>query len=138
MSGEAVPEGVATAVLVDAGLEDGLFDGLLHRALADVVAADLARWVGAWIDRGVVSGEEVLPAPGLWGVGVLTFQRVWEVDLAQPGGEVLFMELARPLHLVADGLDQGGREEGDAVLGPFAVVDDDLVAFEFDVLDAQP
>ncbi len=33
------------------------------------------------------------------------------------------MELARPLHPVADGLDQGGREEGDAVLGPFAVVD---------------
>jgi hypothetical protein len=37
----------------------------------------------------------------------------------------MFMELARPLHPVADGLDQGGREEGDAVLGPFAVVDDE-------------
>jgi hypothetical protein len=47
------------------------------------------------------------------------------------------VQLAGCGHLVTNGLYKRGRKQGDAVFCSFSVADDNLAAFEFDILNAQ-
>ena len=78
-----------------------------------------------------------MPALLSIGVGVLPFQGIGQVDGAVAAFQILLMDHANAFQVCAEGVHQAVGEDGDAVLAPFAVADDDLVLGEFDVFDPQ-
>ncbi len=113
---------------------DGPLDGALDGGLGEVVAADLAAArVGALAAR----GEDVLPRPALRGAGILDADGVGKVDVAAAARELGVVPGADGPQVRREvGLERGGKHR-DAVLLALAVADEDLVAGEVEVLDAQ-
>ena len=94
--GEAVAERVTGRAWVDAGGRGGGANGLLERGVVQVVEHGASgRGVGARARR----REDVLPREARRGGGHLRAERVREVDLAAPGGELRAVPLARGLDL---------------------------------------
>jgi len=129
-----MPEGVATDMLDHGGFADGFLYSPLQNGLMDVVAAFLA-------------GFRVLPAAFLWknplpspfggGVRVFAVQGVGQLDAPSALGEILLVNrLDLPQMVLKGGFERFGKH-CDSVIGPLAVPDEDFVAREVDVLDAE-
>lgn len=125
---------MAGDVLIDAGQAGGFTDRLLEGTGVDVVAAGDT---GSGVSGERVGGEDVLPDPFFWGVGVLTGQGVGEVDGAVAFGQVLLVDHLDPLEVFLEGEDEAIGKDGDAVLHSLAIVDGDKVLVEVEVLNTE-
>jgi hypothetical protein len=59
------------------------------------------------------------------------------MDRAMPIPQILVVHLLDGLQVIGEGLLEARRQHGHAVLGSFAVSDQDLVQGEVDILDPQ-
>lgn len=121
MGGEGVAEGVGGDAFAKARFLNGLFDGALEGGWVEVMAEEALppgpfakHPLGAPRGRGksgvageLRCGEEVLPDEFAGGVGVFGCQGVWQVDFAEAGGEVFFVEEADAFDLTAQVRDDG-------------------------------
>jgi len=134
VGGEGVAEGVATDAFLNAGFAGSRFDSALQTGGIQVVTTLFS---AARIERASGSGKEVLPDQFTSSVGVFYFEGVGEVDFAETGLQVLFVEKPGALDLTAEVGEDGIGHGGDAVLFPFAIADSDGLVFEINILDAQ-
>jgi len=84
-----MPEGVAGDAFVDACGTSSSPNGLLQAAFIQMVAPYDAR---TWVGRKMVGGGDVLPDPFAAGVGILTVERVGQIDGAEALSQVFFVE----------------------------------------------
>jgi hypothetical protein len=107
----------------------------LEQRLVEVVAAPLAgRLVRMYPSR----GEDPLPGPFAGSARVFASEGVGQGDVAGRALEVaLVLSLDAP-KVLAEGRDEAGRQDGQAILAALAVADEDLAAMKVHVLDAQP
>jgi hypothetical protein len=60
-----------------------------------------------------------------------------EIDAAEALAEVLLVEVPDALDLPLQGFLQRARQQGDAILMPLAVADDEMPLAEVDILDPE-
>ncbi|GEM_PF-6535965 len=99
--------------LRDARFPGRLLDGPLQAGRVNGMAADLA---AAGVHRTLSGGEKIRPDELTGRIGVLSFQRVGEIDLPVSGGQVLFVEQTDPLYLAAPFREDRFGKRDDAVL----------------------
>jgi hypothetical protein len=134
VGGEGVSECVRGDVFVNFGGFGGGTDGFLQQAGVEVVAHGL---FGGGVHREGGGGEEVLPCGFAGGVGVFAGEGVGEVDFAEAVSEVGLVDALDGLDLALESGDEGVGEDGGAVVFALAIADDDGVAAEVYVFDAQ-
>lgn len=146
VGGEGVAEGVGGDVFVDVGGVGGGADGFLEEAGVEVVAHEFFAFppvpsfrgrVGTRVAGEVGGWEEVLPAGFAGGVGVFAGEGVGKVDFAKAVAEVGLVDAPDGLDLAFQFGDEGGGEDGGAVVFAFSVADDDGVVAEVYVFDAE-
>jgi len=134
VGGEGVAKGVGGDVFLDPGLEGGGADGFLKQGGVGVVAHGL---FGVGVDGEGQGGEEVLPGGFAGGVGVFAGEGIGEPDLAESISQVGLVDALDGFDLPAQVGDEGGGQDGGAVVFAFSVADEDLAVAEVDVFDAQ-
>ena len=92
----------------------------------------------ARIGRQPIGREDVLPLPLAAGIRALALHGVGKIHAAVPAGKIGLVDGADPLEVNPQRLAQAFRQHRDPVLEPFAVVNQDLVQIEVDILDSQP
>ena len=92
----------------------------------------------ARIDRQAGRREDVLPHPFPTRGRILAIQRIAQIYLAMAGGQVLAVEFANPLEMLAQGRRHARRQHRHAILEALAVAHQDFAAFEPHVLHPQP
>lgn len=152
VGGEAMSEGMAGNFFGDLGFLDsggdggldGRFVGMVSAELAAVVVGDelfwgffFERFAGVGIEGESVGGEEVLPGERLADLGPFAGEGVGEPDPAGAGGQVVFVEFADGLDLLAQVGFEGAGEWDAAVFVTFGLSDGDLASFEVDIFDAE-
>jgi len=90
------------------------------------------------IARHLPRREEPLPTKFPLLVRILAFQRVGQVDRAEPHCQILLMQASDRFDLRDQGLSATFRQHGDAVLLSPASPDHDVSLVDADVLDSQP
>ena len=83
------------------------------------------------------AGEKIRPDELTGRIGVLSFQRVGEIDLPVPGGQVLLVEQTRSLYLAAPLREDRFGKRDDAVLLALAIPDGAGAVCKIHVLDVQ-
>jgi hypothetical protein len=112
---------------------------LPHRALKHLVTQVMAADdTAARIDRWPIGREHVLPAPLAAGIRILAIQREREQDLTVPGSEIAAVHCGNTDQVSAKRAAEPRGQHRDAILGTLAVSNDDLVAREVEIPDAQP
>jgi len=129
-----VTEGVATGVFVDARVPYGFLDRFLNRAFACIPASNDAC---LFFFRQGCGGENVLPAPFAIHVGIFAGEGVRQAHLPEAVFQVTVVDLLHFEQMRLERFDQGGRQDGDAVFFPFAVVNSDGQVFHIQIFDTQ-
>ena len=135
VSRETVAEGVATGRLWYASSGNSLPDCVLQVLLVRVMAPSLQ---GARVDGEFGGRKNVLPAPVALGVGVFPLQAKGQIDFAAAAGLVGLVNLLHSLKVLAEGLFQARRQEGDSFPHALAFTHGDLLVAEIDVLYPKP
>src|SRR5262249_42782101 len=130
----AVTKRVTTAPPLDAGAVNRVRHGTGEDAFVDVVTAELA---AARIMRQLRRGEQELPAELLGGTGEFAVQGIGERNACDAAGEVAVVQGTTEGELTIQVCSQGVGQHDDTILAALAVPDDDLVALEVEVVDAQ-
>ena len=113
----------------------GCADGALEDGFVEVVAAGSPV---AAVEVGAGGGEDPLPGPFAWRRRVLAGEGVGELDAAaRLGGRSRSCWARTAVEVLAKRRDQGGGQDGHAVLSAFAVADHDFAALEVHVLDSE-
>jgi len=96
-----------------------------------------ANGLGSGVGASGAGGKDVLPAPVGGGVGVLSVEGLGEMNLAEPVGDVLFVEFSDVDEVVPESLVAGIGQQRSSILLTFAVSDRDVAEIEVDILDSQ-
>ncbi len=91
----------------------------------------------AWIEGEFAGGENVLPAPGAFGTGVLPAEAEREVDATLASLEVALVQGVHSFEMVLEGPPEAFGEDGDPLAEAFPVADDDMAVAEIDIFDAE-
>jgi len=134
VGGKGVAEGVGGDGFLEACGFSGGANGFLEDAFVYVVAHGFA---GGGVHREGDGGEEVLPGKFFGSVGVFPDQGVGQVDFAAAFSEILLMDEGDDFDLFLEGWYEGIRQDGDAVVFPFSIADEDGVVAKINVFDAQ-
>ncbi len=135
VGGETVPERVAVDGPVETGHAAGGGDGPLQRPIEDVVPPAPA---GSRAGRELPRRERELPFQGHGCLRILPLQGTGKFDASDAAVDIAVVQ--RP-PAVEDDFQPGPgrpRQHHDAILVALAATDDELVAPQVDVVDAQP
>ena len=130
-----VAQGVATHGFRESGLHRCGAHGFLDSALVKVVTHESAR---RFVPEDTSGREHPLPRPLPRGVRVLGRQRAGQSDAPRPRREVRIVKRADTGEVGLERRPQRDGEHRVPVLVALPFADEDLVALEVDVLDAEP
>ena len=134
MGGKRMTQGMRGDVLVDLCLAGGFTNGSLDDRFMDVMAARDAR---AFVLGKFRCRKEVLPDPFPVCVRVLLFESHGQMNCPKAIQQVSLVDEVYLFEMQAEGFDERIGQDGEAIVLPFSVADDDLVVVEVDIFDAQ-
>ena len=134
MGGEAVSEGVASDTLGERGLGGGVLEAPLQGIFEEVVSGIFS---GARVGTEFGGGENELPGPFAWGVGVFAGEGFGHVNLTDTGEKVEAVFFAVGFEVSLESGFEDFWKGDEAVFPSFGVMDGDGAVPEVDVLDAE-
>jgi hypothetical protein len=135
VGGEGVAEGVTADALRDARVLHGSFDGALDRGLVEMMAEAAA---GSFIDTDPRGWEYPLPGPFNRRIRIFGGEVAGERRAAEAGGPIGFEDPMDVDEVLAQAALDDARQRRGAVASALGFAEHDLLAFEVEVLDAQP
>ena len=124
MSCKAVPEAVASDLLMDVGKSYSLFKGLSYTAFVQVMPPDFS---GAWIFAKRSGRENKLPRPLTRGIGIFSGESPGKIDMAKSMSAIIFMNGPDLFQMYLKRVCDIRREHCHTVLSALTVTNKDLV-----------
>ena len=134
MGGKGMTQGMRGNVLVDLCLAGGFANGSLDDRFMDVMAA---RDACAFVPGKVVRRENVLPDPFPVRLHIFLFESHGKMNCAKAILQILLVDELYMFEVQTEGFDERIGEDGEAVVLPFSVTDDDLMVVEVDIFYPQ-
>ena len=134
MCGEGVTQGMGCDMLVDLCPASGFTDGFLdHRFMNMMAACDAC----AFVSGQTACGKDVLPEPFPVRIWVFVLESQGKINCPKAIQQVFLVDDLYIFQVNTQGLNERVRQDGEAVVLPFPISDDDLMVVKVYILDPQ-